>query len=206
MTIREFRKKVENLKGRRDRVKSDLDAAREETECLEVEIKGTEEAQRIILYVARLTQRQLEYRVSAPVSAALAGVFDDPYEFKLRFEVRRGQTEADLIFCRGESEYKDLSFSGGGGEVDVAAWGLQIAGWSMGRSRPFLLADEPLRFLKSKNKVLERRGALMISELSHKLGLQVLMISHIPEQYEGSNRIFHVSIGKDGVSRVEVLK
>lgn len=196
MTIRDFRKKIENLKGRRDQVKENLVSAKAEAESLEREIGFSEEGQRIVQHVARLTQQQLEYRVSAPVSAALAGVFDNPYEFQLRFEVRRGQTEADLVFSRGESEYKDLVYSGGGGAVDVAAWGLQIAGWSMGKTRNFLLADEPLRFLKSKDKVLERRGALMIKEISHKVGLQILMISHIPEQQEGSDRVFDLSLIK----------
>lgn len=205
MHISDFRQRLDNLKGRRDQVKESLLEVHEDVGTLGVELLEYEEAQRRIQLVARQTQQQLEYQVSTPVTTALGGVFDNPYGFEIRFVERRGQTEADLIFSRGGVEYKDLSFSGGGGAVDVAAWGLQIAAWAMGTTRPFLLCDEPLKFLKSKNKVLEQRGAMMINEVSHELGLQILMISHIPEQQKGSDRGFNLRLDKAERTQVEVV-
>ena len=204
MNIIDFRKKIDRLQGSKDRIKLDLKKASDEVIRLKQEVIYSEDAQRRIQLVAKQTQGQLEYRVSAPVSAALAGVWDDPYEFLLKFVERRGQTEADLVFKRDGTEYKDLMFSGGGGPVDVAAFGLQIAAWSMGGTRPFLLADEPLKWLKSKNRVLEERGAMMMGEISKELELQMLMISHIPEQQRGSDRVFRFTL-KKGITQVEVL-
>ena len=204
MNISDFRKKIDRMAGRRDQIESNLKKASDEVVRLKQEVVYSEDAQRRIQLVAKQTQEQLEFRVSAPVSAALAGVWDDPYEFLLKFVERRGQTEADLVFKRDGTEYKNLIFSGGGGPVDVAAFGLQIAAWSMGGTRPFLLLDEPLKWLKSKNRILEERGAMMMGEISKELGLQMLMISHIPEQQRGSDRVFRFTL-KQGVTQVEVL-
>ena len=205
MKISDFREKIDKMKGRRDQVQSDLEKAQVDVIRWTQDVKDSEDAQRIIQYVAKQTQQQLEFRVSAPVSAALAGIWDNPYEFALRFVEKRGQTEANLIFSRAGVEYKDLIFSGGGGEVDAAAFGLQIAAWSMGKTRPFLLCDEPLKFLKSRNGVYEERGAMMIKEISKELGLQILMISHIPQQQKGSDRVFDLKLNNDGVTQVKIL-
>jgi ABC-type nitrate/sulfonate/bicarbonate transport system ATPase subunit len=93
-------------------------------------------------------------------------------------------------------------FSGGGGAVDTAAFGCQVSGLYLTPLRRFLMLDEPLKHLKSKDKVLESRGALMITETSHELDLQVLMISHIPEQQEGADKVFYLT-NKKGVTEVK---
>ena len=202
MTLQECRQKVDNLKGRKSQITKDLHAATTLSNALELAIKDTEEAQIRIQAVAKATQEQLEIFISAPVTAAQAGVFDDPYEFLLRFEVRRGQTEGDLIFVRDGKEIKDLTFGGGGGEVDVAAYGLQIAGWSLSNTAPFLMLDEPLKWLKSRDKTFEVRGSTMLRETSQQVGLQILMISHIPEQQKAADKIFEFEL----IDKVSVLK
>ena len=201
MEIKDIRRKTDNIKGRRDEKLEELNKNEKQILSVSAELEDSLRSQKVIQKVSRDTQAQLEFRIGPPVSAALDGVFDDPYEFILRFEDRRGQSEADLTFKRNGTEYKDLMYSGGGGEVDVAAWGLWIASHSLGSTRPFLLADEPLKFLKSRNKVLEERGAMMIQETSHQLDLQVLMISHIPEQQQGADKTFRLTL-KGGVTEV----
>jgi len=46
----------------------------------------------------------------------------------------------------------------------------------------------------------------MIREIAHELGLQILMISHIPEQQEGSDKVFRLSMDKKGVTKTEEIK
>lgn len=198
-----LRKNVDDFKGRRAQISEDLKKALAEIEASQKEIKISEEAQMIIQLVAKQTQDQLKFYIENPITAALGGVFDDPYEFELRFEQRRGQTEADLIFKSEKGEFKDLMFSGGGGEVDVAALGLQAAALSIAENvRRFLLLDEPLKHLKSEDKSLEKRGALMIGELARQLDIQILMVSHIPEQQEGADSIFRFELAEGGVTKV----
>uniref|UniRef100_A0A6M3LF64 Uncharacterized protein n=1 Tax=viral metagenome TaxID=1070528 RepID=A0A6M3LF64_9ZZZZ len=202
--LQTLRQKIDNLKGRRDQIASDLNKVTDRIEILQEEVLASEDAQRRIQLVAKQTQDQLRYYIETPVTAALSGVFDNPYEFELRFETRRGQTEGDLIFKRNGIEHKNLTFAGGIGAVDVAAYGLQVSGLSMQKSlRQFLLLDEPLRNLKSKSKIYEKRGSLMIAETAHGLGIQHLIVSHIPEQQEGADRIFRVSIDEKGVTNIE---
>jgi hypothetical protein len=197
-----FRKQIDNLKGRRDQIKDTLSRTALKIDSLKDEIIISEDAQARIQLVAKQTQDQLRYYIETPVSAALEGVFDNPFGFELRFEPRRGQTEADLIFKRNGVEHKDLMFGGGGGETDVAAYGLQVAALSMRKDlRKFMLLDEPLKHLKSYDKSLEKRGALMIGETARGLKIQILMVSHIPEQQEGADKVFQFIL-KNGVTEV----
>lgn len=189
-----LRKNIDDFKGRRTQILEEIKKVLLEIEMWQKEIKISEEAQMIIQLVARQTQDQLKFYIENPITAALGGVFDDPYEFELRFESRRGQIEADLIFKTEKGEYDDLMFSGGGGEIDVAALGLQAAALSIAENvRRFLLLDEPLKHLKSEDKSLEKRGALMIGELARQLDIQILMVSHIPEQQAGADKVFRFS-------------
>ncbi|NIU00181.1 MAG: hypothetical protein GWN01_04340, partial [Nitrosopumilaceae archaeon] len=50
--------------------------------------------------------------------------------------------------------------------------------------------DEPLKWLKGGD--LPIKGSHMIKEISKKLGIQIIMISHSPELIEGADRVFEV--------------
>lgn len=200
MKLSELGKKYDNLVGRRDQVVKDLEAVQVKATEIATELQEYESALLVLNESAKRTQSQLKYVIEPPVNQALAGVFDNPYEFELRFESKQGRTWARQIFIRDGNEYKDLTFSGGGGPVDVSAFALQVAGLCLTQLRRFLMLDEPLKHLKSRDKSLEERGALMIQEISHKVGIQVLMISHIPEQQKGADKVFALTL-KNGITK-----
>lgn len=197
---RNWRHALEKFKGRRDQCQSALTNAQQQVSDLSLQVIYCEEACVIIQNVAQLTQEQLTYRISELVSLALAAVFDDPYEFRVEFVLRRNRTEADLWFRRNGKKIHPLSASGGGA-VDVASFALRVALWSLmqPRSRNTFILDEPLHFLKGDE--LPEKGALMMAEISKKVQLQILMVSHIPDQIEGADKVIAVS-RKSGVSRV----
>ena len=196
-TLQELRTALDGLKGqqralerqREQAIARQQEAAQAALEC--------EEAQVIIQTVARETQDQLRIPLEDMANLAMAAVFDNPYTMRVEFPTRRNRTECDILFSRGGRDIKDLEFSGGGGAVDVAAFGLQMAMFALLRShvRPILIYDEPLRWLKGGD--YPERGALMISELARELGLIVLMVSHIPEQKVGADRLFHLRLAKE---------
>lgn len=200
MKLDELRRHHGRLCGRRDQVLHDIKGAQQKILYFEHHLREYEEADLIIKEASRITQEQLKYVIEPPVNEALAGVFDNPYQFEIQFKTAYGRTSVQQIFKRDDTEYKDLLFSGGGGPVDVAAFALQVAGLCLTSLRKLLLLDEPLKHLKSKTKVLEERGALMLQEISHQLGIQVIMISHIPEQQKGADRIFELKL-KSGVTQ-----
>lgn len=207
MDLRSLRNKLEQKKGACQLVKQRIAECSAEVERLEREVAFSEQAQVIIQVVAGQTQKQLEYRVSELVSLAEASVFDDPWNLKMIFVPRRGKTECDLCWEKsGGREAADLNYSGAQGQVDVAALGLQFSVWSLQRpkTRNVIFLDEPLKWLKGGD--LPERGALMIKEISKGLSLQILMISHIPDQIEGADRVFEFVMrheGQDEVSHVE---
>jgi len=199
--LERFSRILEQRKGKRDMVEKDLRSARTELYRLSHLAEELEEAQGIIKTVAKQTQEQLEYHVSELVTLALSAVFPEPYELVLRFEERRGKTEADLLFFRDGEEFSPMDASGGG-PVDVAAFALRVALWSLRRprSRATMLLDEPFRFV---SRDYQPRASQMLKEVSGRIGLQVIMVSHSEDLIEAADRVFRTTISK-GTSKVEV--
>jgi len=198
--ISEFKKEFERRQGRKEQLSADLLKSHEAIDGLIRRARWFEEAQTIIQNVAQITQKELEYHVGELVTLAMAAVFEDPYALDVEFVQRRGRTETDLWFSRDGSQVDPMTASGGGA-VDVASFALRVALWSLApkRTRPTLVMDEPLKWLKGGE--LPEKGARMIKEISERLGLQIIMISHIPDQIEGADRRIGVSM-RSGVSQL----
>jgi DNA repair exonuclease SbcCD ATPase subunit len=88
----------------------------------------------------------------------------------------------------------------GGGAVDVAAFALRVASWSMQRprTRPVIILDEPMRFLSPD---LQPKASDMLQELSQKLGLQFIIVTHEEELTQQVDKVFEV-LKKGGVTNV----
>ena len=197
-TIKELRTIIDKLKGQKEVLDSQLRQAHIRKQEQQQAFLETEQSQFIIQTVAQQTQDQLRIPLEDMANLALGAVFDTPYTMNVSFVPRRNRTECDITFSRGGKVIKDLEFGGGGGAVDVAAFGLQMSMFALlrGRVRPLLIFDEPLRWLKGGD--YPERGALMISELARQLKLIVLIVSHIPEQRIGADRLFHMRLEKKG--------
>jgi DNA repair exonuclease SbcCD ATPase subunit len=154
----------------------------------------------IIQQVAKLTQQQLEIHISELVTLALEAVFPNPYKMVLKFETRRNRSEADLLLQDENGNLLSPMDSVGGGVVDVAAFALRIALWSLKRPRPrtVMIMDEPFRFLSTD---LQDRAGRMIKEISVKLGIQFIIVTHEENLLETADKVFKVFI-KDGISSI----
>jgi len=209
MNIYDLRKGLERKKGQRDEILSELKAVKEEIIKFKIEIRVSEKAQAIIQIVAKKTQKELEYRISEPVTLCLKSVFDNPYEFLVDFVTRRNKSECDLLFKRSSLSKPIIpKDSSGIGAVDVAAFGLRVATWALSRfrSKNVLILDEPFSHLKGIEA--NKRIIQVVKVLSKQLGLQVIMVSDervpINEIKKGADRVFEVGIGKNGFSEVKV--
>lgn len=200
-TAAEWRSRYEREAGRRDNAEEELNHAKKSIKRLKRRTEHINQARALIIEVARQTQRQLEYHVGEVVSLALSAVFESPYEFELEFEEKRGKTEARLWLTDGTGERLEPIYSTGGGVVDTCAFALRVALWSLQRprSRNVLVLDEPFRFL---NRSRHSSASEMLREVSEKLGLQIIMVSHSEELIEGADRVFRVGKGKGGKSTV----
>ena len=103
MTPSDYKQKLEQLKGQKRQLLRSIDGTKAAIRYNKQRSLDVEEAQRIIQYVARQTQEQLQFRISELVSMALAAVFEDPYTFHLEFVIRRGKTEADIVAFQGRA-------------------------------------------------------------------------------------------------------
>jgi len=208
MNLQEIRIKLERKKGQKEQILTSTTKVKDIIKGLEKDIIISEKARTIMQIVAQETQQELEYRLSEMVSLCLKSVFPNPYELVVKFVTRREKAECDLLFKRHDLLRKPKEASGIG-SVDVGAFGLRIASWSLSkpRTRPLLLLDEPFKHLKGIDaniKVIQ-----MVKALSKKLGLQIVMISdeRVPmeEIEKGADKIFKVTM-KNDISSIAVYK
>ena len=199
--IQLLRTKLERQKGSRDTVVNSLTVNQTELESAKVSLHRHEEAREIIRKVGMETQNSLSFHINDIVSLALDSVFDNPYQFAVDFVNRRSKTECDLYFVRDGNRIDPLTASGVGA-VDVASFALRIASWSMARPRTdnVIILDEPFRFL-SEN--YQERASNMLREVSQKLGIQLIIVTHETVLTTSADRIFEVSI-KKGISQIKV--
>jgi len=201
MTTKEIRSRLEKLKGSHSQIKMDITKATEQKESNTVKLLDTEQAKEVIREVGIKTQQQLQYHISDITSLALEAVFPNPYKLEVEFVQRRNKTECDIYFSRDGNKVDPLSASGGGA-VDIAAFALRIASWSLERphSRNVIILDEPMRFV---SEGLREQASQMIKEVSQKLGIQFIIITHEPILAVYADRIFEVK-NRKGISRVSV--
>jgi DNA repair exonuclease SbcCD ATPase subunit len=202
MSIQALRNRLEQKKGQRSQVERTIAELSEAVSQKKRDLRRHEQAREIIREVGLKTQQQLQVNISDITSLALEAVFNDPYELKVEFVQRRNKTECDLLFSRDGDDVDPLS-AAGGGVVDVAAFALRIASWSMQtpRSRNTIILDEPMRFLSVD---LQERASLMIKEISKKLGVQFIIVTHSNVLTTFADRTFEVTLNK-GISKVKTL-
>jgi len=146
-------------------------------------LERTQDAQEILQLIAQAVQQKAHERISKVVSSCLSTVFDDPYEFKIQFERKRGRTEASLRFLRRGLDVDPLSASGGG-MIDVAAFALRVACLMLHRPRlsRVVVIDEGFKFVSSQYRENVRS---MLEGLAEDLGIQIVQVTHIEELETG---------------------
>jgi DNA repair exonuclease SbcCD ATPase subunit len=145
-----------------------------------------EKARAVLQQVAQTVQERAHRQIQAVVSRCLAAVFENPYRFVVKFEKKRGKTEAVPVFVRGGHEYAPTD-GVGGGVLDVAAFGLRIAEVLMQRpaGRRLLILDEPFKFPSLRKGYRERVRDLLLA-LATDLDFQIVVITHDPTFEIGS--------------------
>ena len=205
--IQQLRNRLEQSKGAKAQLETSLLNLQTQLKEKGRSLRQHEQAKEIIRTVGQKTQEQLKFHISDITSLALEAVFPDPYSLEVSFVQRRNKTECDLYFVRDGNKVDPLTASGVGA-VDVAAFALRIASWSMQvpHSRNVIILDEPFKHLKGVDANL--RVLKMVRTLSEKLKIQIIMISDERIDREdtiaNADKLFEVSIKKK-ISQVKVL-
>ena len=199
--IEEIKTWLNKQKGKKAQIVDDIDT-------LEVSIKRNErslirhtEAAELIKIAGLKTQEQLQYHISDLTSMAMEAVFHDPYEIKVEFIQRRNKTECDIYFIRNDHKVDPLD-SSGIGTVDIATIALRVACWSMNipHTQNVIILDEPLKNLDKQKQEL---GSMIIKEISQKLGIQFIIVTHEEVLASYADKTFEVTMNKKrGISKV----
>jgi len=178
-----MRSKLDKILARQSLARKQVSDEKKEAQRIEKKLDALAEAQSLAQVVAQKVQTEAHSQVAQIVTRCLK-IFDEPYEFRINFNRKRGRTEAGLIFVRDGVEVDPLSASGGG-VVDVAAFALRLAclALSRPRSRHLLLLDEPFRFVSASYR---GRIRILLEGLARDLGIQIVMISHDPALHSGA--------------------
>jgi len=178
---------TEEIRG----VKSELDKLLGKKELLEAQIldlnRGIAEKEvkveelvflrTIVQEVATSTLDNLAFHISNIVSTALNYIpFPEKIDFEVEFMRKRKGVECNLWFVRNGQRAKPID-SSGGGALDVASFALRLTYWSLKRNRPVFILDEPFKYVSAD---LQKPCAEMVHALTRKMGVQVIMISHLP--------------------------
>jgi len=148
--------------------------------------------------IARDTQMQLRYQLEDVVQLAIDACFPDEYTFRVEFELKRGRTEARIFLLKDGFEVDPMT-DNGGGLVDLTSFALRFSAWSLSKTAPVIILDEPFKFLDKERKVLAFN---ILKELSQKLGLQIISVTHEQELLDIADRVLTIK-QKDGVSFLE---
>lgn len=195
-------RRYDYLRGQRDSAKSQVSELKGKVKGLKRRLLLLARAQVLAQKVAQETQEELQFRIADLVTSALHTVFPDPYDFVVRFEQRRGRTEAAMLLERNGMEI-DPCDAAGGGVVDVVAFALRLCLWKLKvrQSRATMILDEPFRHV---SRDLQPRIGRLLHEVSEKLGVQMVLVSHEEELADHADRVFEVRI-RNGRSSVEAL-
>ena len=190
-SVKQLRSEVDRRRGQEKQVKQNLTEAQDRLESHQQKQELHEQAREVLRETGLKTQQALAFHVSDITSLALQSVFEDPYDLVVDFVQRRNKTECDLYFERN-GDYMEPMEASGGGAVDVAAFALRVASWSMQRprTRPVIVLDEPMRFLSTD---LQPKASEMLKQLSERLGLQFIIVTHEQELTNQADKIFQVS-------------
>ena len=197
--IQSLRNILEQRRGQKFQIQKSLSEITSELRNLKRSLRQHEQAREVIREVGIKTQERLQFHISDITSLALEAVFPDPYELIVEFVQRRNKTECDLYFVRNENRVDPMTASGVGA-VDVATFALRIASWSMAdpHSRNTIVLDEPFRFLSED---YQEKASIMIKEISRRLGIQFIIVTHEQILTAHADKIFETKI-RNGKTKV----
>lgn len=206
MDIEIIKEMFHKSKGIVFQIDKEMEQCGTKKEELENRLKLIETSQAFLQKVAQETQEHLKFQIEDIVNLALETCFPGEYTFQILFNISRGKTEAELVFLDQKTGRQvDPMEASGGGVVDLTTFALRIACYALEQGTDnVIVLDEPFRFL---SRDLQERAGEILKTLSEKMGLQIIMVSHIGEIIDVADKVFEVKKGDTGISKVkEIIK
>lgn len=200
-TIDSYQHWVKEKEAQKNLLAQQAEELKEKISGLQKHVEVCTKARWVLSEVTRLTQEKIKGYIENLTTMAIQAVFDRDYRFVTDFRISRNKSECYFSVKEGDNEYTPKDDQGGG-IIDVISFALRVVLYSLERprSRNVIILDEPLKWT---GKLMSKAGE-MIKEVSNRLGLQVILVTHEPELAEIADKAFVVE-QKDGISRVSVI-
>lgn len=194
--------RLEQAKANKKLIQTQIKETQKSLAIKHLYVENLIKARYILSEVARLTQENFQAKVEGLITMAIRSVFDRDFQFKLMLERKRNKLECRPVIIENEHEYspeKDM----GGGLVDIISFAWRIVLWSMEkpRSRNVIVLDEPMKNMGD----LVTLGGKMLKEISEKLGIQLIVITH-DQELMGFGNTSYLFTHKDGMTDVKKIK
>lgn len=131
----------------------------------------------VVQAVGQHTQELVHRQIARVVTRCLKAVYGkDAYEFRIRFERKRGKTDAVLEFVE-DGKVMDPLGESAGGQVDVAAFALRLACLLLVRPRlrKLLVLDEPFKHVNGEE--YQGRVGGMLLDLAKEMKVQFVIVT-----------------------------
>jgi DNA repair exonuclease SbcCD ATPase subunit len=162
------------------------------------------EARLILSEASRATQMQFKEFVESLVTLAIQTVFvDEGYKFLVEFDLKSNHSIINLLVQQGDKEAYVPEDEQGGGLLEILSFALRIVLFELEkpRSRNIFVMDEPFHFCGA----LTPLAAKMMKEISSKLNIQIIMVSHDSRLIDYSDKVWEVTRNKGGESIIKLL-
>lgn len=145
----------------------------------------------VVRTVAQRTQMEFERKITTMTDSALETVFQGKYKFKIEFTARRNNSEAVVKLVDANGNEVEPMDDNGGTIVNIISFAMKLTMWRLAnpRRRNVIILDEPMKFV---SKDLVPLVADMMAFLSHKLDLQIIMVTHIEDLIQRADNIIKV--------------
>lgn len=187
--ISNYESKINQLLGKKSLLEKQLSDITIKYNSLSEKLPSIEKAQALIQDVANKTQSQLKLHIEDIVNAGLETVFPETYICQIDFVTKRNKTECDIYLLDNYNNRVNPLEDNGGGLSDIVSFCLRLAVWTISNTDNVLLLDEPFKFL---SRDLLQSACDMLKELTEKLGLQIVMVTHLEEFINISDKVFIV--------------
>jgi len=202
MVIQKIERLYNQAVAIKTQIAKDIEQKKDRMEELSSKLDLMEKVQVFLQKIAKDTQDRLSLQIEDIINSALDAVFPNEYTFRLEFTTSRNRTEAQLLFYdqRTGKEVDPMNASGGG-VVDLTAFALRIACYVLENNTDnVIILDEPFRFI---SRDLQERAGKILKTLSNKLGIQIIMVTHIKELIDCADKVFEVKKNANGISEIE---
>lgn len=198
MNISDIRKKIDSALSIHEEYTNELNVHEKELKYRETEYEDHRKVRAIYQQAALDTQIFMENHLSSMVTNSLKSVFfEKNVEFICKFDKKRNSTECNMYIIEDGEEYEIME-DRGFGMADIISFSLRVAYVLLDSSDNVLIMDEPFRNL-DKSRI--PYASKMVKELSHKLKIQFIIVTHIEELTECADTNIHI-VMKDKCSEV----